>query len=120
MYIIYGLGISGIATAKYLLQNNYKIIITDDNNLAIEGAQLKLANEILQHKNNVQFVKSNEIEKFCDKNTIIVFAPGIPLYYPKRHAILEIVKKTAAKLLCDVELFYLFNCEKSICSFFLT
>ncbi len=110
-YIIYGLGISGLATAKYLIKANQKVTITDDNESAIEAARSKLAEEISQHQGNIKFTKSSEIE--CSADTSVIFAPGIPLYYPKPHKILEIVKKSGAKLLCDVELFYLLNGDKT-------
>jgi UDP-N-acetylmuramoylalanine--D-glutamate ligase len=41
-----------------------------------------------------------------DTDTIISFAPGIPLHFPKPHKILEICKKTGATLACDIEIFY--------------
>lgn len=107
-YIIYGLGISGLSTAKYLVANNHKIIVTDDNEASIENAKNKLIN-----LDSIKFLKSSEIEGECDINTVIVFAPGIPLYYPQPHKILEIVKKSGAKLLCDLELFYLLNRDKT-------
>ena len=112
-YIIYVLGISGISAAKYLIRNNNKVVVTDDSDSAIEAARSKLAEEISQHSSNVKFVKSAEIENECGVETVIVFAPGIPLYHPKPHKILEIVKNSGAKLLCDVELFYLLNSAKT-------
>lgn len=112
-YIIYGLGISGISTAKYLIISNNKVVITDDNDSAIEAARSKLVKENTQYSGNIKFVKSTEIENECGAETVIVFAPGIPLYHPKPHKILEIVKNSGAKLLCDVELFYLLNNAKT-------
>lgn len=105
-YVIYGLGISGISTARYLSAKGFDVVVTDDNLSAIENAK----NKLLQQK--IRYLQSSEIENECDENTVIVFAPGIPLYFPKPHKILEIAKKTKAKLLCDVELFYLFNSQK--------
>lgn len=114
IYIVYGLGISGISTAKYLIQNNHKVVITDDSDAAIEAARDKLAAQISQHpQENIKFVKSSEIEKECAADTTVIFAPGIPLYHPKQHKIIEIVKKSGAKLLCDIELFYLLNATKT-------
>ncbi len=113
-YIVYGLGISGISTAKYLIKNNYKVIVTDDNDAAIESSRSKLAAEISQHpQENIKFIKSSEIASECAADTVVVFAPGIPLYYPKPHKIIEIVKKSGAKLLCDIELFYSLNSTKT-------
>jgi len=58
-----------------------------------------------------KFMQPDEIE--YDSNTKIIFAPGIPLYFPKPHKILEIVKKTQAKLVCDLEVFYQKNSEQN-------
>jgi len=104
-YIVYGLGISGLATAKCLIENGENIIITDDNIAAIESTKIKFGDKAM-------FLKPDEIENYCDDKTLISFAPGIPLYFPKPHKILEIVKKTGAKLLCDIEIFYLLNRDK--------
>lgn len=112
-YIIYGLGISGLATAKHLIKCNHHVIITDDNESAIENARSKLTEEVAKHQENVEFIKSDKIKNECDAETVIVFAPGIPLYHPKSHQILEIVRNCGAKLLCDVELFYLMNKDKT-------
>ena len=35
-FIVYGLGISGISTAKALAQKNFEIIATDDNQVVID------------------------------------------------------------------------------------
>jgi UDP-N-acetylmuramoylalanine--D-glutamate ligase len=97
-YVIYGLGISGTSLIKFLAQNNEEVIATDDNEKSILEAKSKL------NLSNVLFLKPDEIK--YDENTLISFAPGIPLYFPKRHNILEIVKKTKAQLLSDIEIFY--------------
>jgi UDP-N-acetylmuramoylalanine-D-glutamate ligase len=39
-------------------------------------------------------------------DSIISFAPGIPLYFPKIHPILKICKDTNATLACDIEILY--------------
>lgn len=105
-YIVYGLGASGLATADYLAKNNFDVIVTDDNLAAIENSKAKLSSD------NIRFLAPQDIEKECAANTIISFSPGIPLYFPKRHKILEIIAKTGAKLSCDIELFYLSNSDK--------
>ncbi len=130
LYIIYGLGISGLAAVRYFYKNGHNVIIVDDNEVTIKNTKAKLLQEGLittdqtaeaidqSSKNNnnllakIQFLTADKIAEKCDANTIIVFSPGIPLYYPKRHFILDIVSKTKAKLMCDIELFYLLNQEK--------
>ncbi len=100
-YVVYGLGISGISTAKFLAKNGEEIIATDDN-------ENTLAEDIKKYP-ELKFAKSDEI--LFDSQTIVSLAPGIPLYFPKSHKILEICKKTGAILACDIEIFYRKNIE---------
>lgn len=100
-YIVYGLGISGLATAKFLAHHGQNVIATDDNEKALSEAQQKFP--------EIKFQKADEIE--YDAGTVISFSPGIPLYFPKPHKILEIRKKTGATLACDIEIFYRFNAQ---------
>jgi len=97
--IVYGLGISGISTAKALNEKNFQVIATDDNQSAIDFNAQKYQNINFKNLEQISF----------DKDTIISFAPGIPLYFPKPHKILEICQKTQAKLACDIEIFYELN-----------
>ena len=112
-FVVYGLGKSGISTLKALSIKfpNHKIIGTDDNLLALQNQGLTA---LLDQFSNLQILAPNEI-KF-DNKTKIIFSPGIPLYFPRRHKILEICQKTNAELLCDLELFYRLN---SIDNFFI-
>lgn len=103
-YIIYGLGISGISTAKFFASNNTEVIATDDNISAISQVKSKLESENFEIAKKIKFQEPQDI--LFDSESIISFAPGIPLYFPKPHKILEICKKTGAKLACDIELFY--------------
>ncbi len=99
-FIVYGLGFSGISAIKFLAKNN-EVIATDDNEKAIIDAQKKV------NLSQVKFLKPDEIE--YDANTTVSFAPGIPLYFPKRHKILE--KKV--DLACDIEVFYRNNSKNN-------
>jgi len=101
-YVTYGLGISGLSTAKFLAKNGEEIIATDDNEKNLAEAAKKFP--------EINFKKSDEIE--YDSNTVISFSPGIPLYFPQPHKILEICKKTGAQLACDIEIFYRKNHEQ--------
>ena len=141
-YVIYGLGISGISALNFLAKNNEEVIATDDNFQSIENAkasfakgggiavgndggfietsdyskknhpsQAPLAIDPPSFSKRAKFMKPDEIE--YDSNAVIIFAPGIPLYFPKPHKILEIVEKTQAKLVCDLEVFYQKNSEQN-------
>lgn len=103
-YIVYGLGISGISTAKFLQNKNYDIVATDDNQDAIKINANKYPNLTLKNPEEISY----------NKNSIISFAPGIPLFYPKPHQILQEVKKHDCKLTCDLEIFYNFNHQNNI------
>jgi UDP-N-acetylmuramoylalanine--D-glutamate ligase len=98
-FVVYGLGISGISTAKYLAQNNYNIIATDDNLLALENFRQKISKNF----SNIQILNPHQI--IFDSQTIISFSPGIPLHFPTTHKILDICYKTQAKLKCDIAIF---------------
>lgn len=78
-YVVYGLGISGISVAKFLAKNGENVIACDDNENSLIENQKKFP--------DIKFAKFDEID--FDKNTVISFAPGIPLYFPKPHKILE-------------------------------
>ena len=110
-YVIYGLGISGISTTKFFAKNNQKVIATDDNIESINTVKLQLKSENYEFFQKIEFKNPDEI--LFDENTLISFAPGIPLYFPKPHKILEICKNTKAKLVCDIELFYLNNLKQN-------
>lgn len=98
-FIVYGLGISGISIAKFLQNKNYEIVATDDNPNSIKINSINYPKISIK---NPQQISYNE-------NSIISFAPGIPLFYPKPHQILEIIKKYNCKLSCDLEIFYNLN-----------
>lgn len=100
-YIIYGVGISGINCAKYLVKKGFEVILTDDNAAKESENSHKIS--------GAKFVKSELISEEIYENSVVIFSPGIPLYHPKKHKILEIVNQKGAKLMCDIELFYLLN-----------
>lgn len=102
-FIVYGLGISGISTVTALSKKNFIVIATDDNQ--------KVLNDNAQKYPNINFKNVDQI--LFDEETIISFAPGIPLFFPKPHKILEICQKTQAKLACDIEIFHKLNHENN-------
>jgi UDP-N-acetylmuramoylalanine--D-glutamate ligase len=110
-YVIYGLGISGLSAIRFFAKSDYNVTATDDNLQSIEIAKTKLLEENLEIFSKVKFLKPEEI--VFDNLTTIIFAPGIPLYLPKPHKILEIAKKTQAKLVCDLEVFYQINLQQN-------
>lgn len=95
-YVVYGLGISGLATAKFLSKSGEEIIATDDNLQNLERDKTKFP--------EINFQKPDDIN--YDSNTLISFSPGIPLYLPKPHKILQTCQSSGAELACDIEIFY--------------
>lgn len=104
--IVYGLGISGISCAKFLAKNHENIIATDDNNSSIENFR-----KSLPENSTITLLKPDEIE--YNKDDIVIFSPGIPLFYPKKHKILEIKQEKNIELICDIELFYQKNSKNN-------
>jgi UDP-N-acetylmuramoylalanine--D-glutamate ligase len=103
-FVVYGLGISGLSAATHLAEQGFEVIATDDNEQAIITSAAKKIPGVV-------FKKPDEIS--YDKNTTISFSPGIPLFAPQPHKILEIVKKSGATLACDIEIFYRQNSQNN-------
>lgn len=101
-YVIYGLGISGVSAVNFLSNYAKEVIATDDNAASLEK-QKNIFFEKKPNCTNVAFLQPDEI--IYDSKTTIIFAPGIPLYFPKPHKILEIIKTSNARLVCDIEVF---------------
>lgn len=94
-FIVFGLGISGKATIKFLLDNNYQVLASDDN--------LNSLNTLEKHPNLKIFNNDwNGIEA-------LILAPGIPLYFPDPHPIVKAARKNNCPIICDIELLYKFN-----------
>lgn len=89
---------SGLNVARYLSKLNEDFILTDDNSLALISPSETYGID--------KVCDANLVENYIDSNSTIIFSPGIPLYYPKRHKILDIVNEKSAKIICDIELFY--------------
>lgn len=103
-YVIYGLGVSGVSAIKYLVRKGEQVIATDDNSKSLVNLKENFKVENPEIVSNVKFLQFEKIN--FDSETVISFSPGIPLYFPETHKILEIVEKTKAKLVCDIEIFY--------------
>lgn len=95
-YFIFGLGISGISSARYLSAKGQNIIAWDDN----EKSRQKLKDLNLK---NIEFKKPNN----CDFSTIdaLVLSPGIALTNPVPHYIVDLARGKCP-IICDVELLY--------------
>lgn len=97
---VLGLGISGLATVKFFLKRKINFIAWDDS----ESARNKCA-ELLP--NNHQSITDNADD--WGKIDCLILTPGMPLYFPAPHPFVKIAQQKNIKIICDIELFYLFN-----------
>ena len=95
---ILGLGISGIATVKFMIKNRYKFIIWDDTPEAIRHCEkiLKIS------KASLNVCKPND-QTWAEVDYLIA-SPGIPNLVS--HTIFKNTKKDI-EIICDIELFYM-------------
>ncbi len=91
-YLIYGMGKSGLSTAKAILEAGGRVYIGDDK--PINHNMLPEAHRFDIH--------NNELPKI----TAIITAPGLPFTHPKPHKIYDLAKQFNIPVMCDIELFY--------------
>ncbi len=102
--VVYGLGNSGVSCLKFFLKQGYKnIFATDDSKDAIFAAKKLIEGEFSDLDASLVFISPEDVAGKIDGDSKVVFAPGIPLYYPNRHFILDIVEDS--QLVCDIDLF---------------
>ena len=98
---VFGLGLSGIATIDYLNKKNIEFIAFDDS--------LKSISIISSNKPELADNLKNLSDDSWSKIDYLILSPGISLTYPKPHPVVEMANKINAKIICDIELFYLNN-----------
>jgi UDP-N-acetylmuramoylalanine--D-glutamate ligase len=92
MYIIIGLGKTGLAVAKHLKRNNIEFICNDHKNASVPS-------ELLQH-----FVKMpNDIPNVAI--TAMVLSPGISSIYSASNAFVLFANERKIPIISDIELF---------------
>jgi len=98
---VFGLGLSGLATMKYLASHKAEFIAADDQ-----------LNAILNISSNYPELAANLKELTDDswqKIDYLILSPGIALTHPNPHPVVELARKVNAKIICDIELLYLDN-----------
>ena len=90
---LFGLGGSGIVTAKALMAGGADLVAFDDNPASVE----KAAGESIP-TSSLREIDWSEIET-------LVLAPGVPLTHPQPHWTVELAKKNGAEIIGDIELF---------------
>lgn len=96
---VLGLGISGLATVKFFLKRKINFIVWDDS----EAARNKCA-ELL----NDNQVITEDSDKWSNIDCFVL-TPGMPLYFPEPHPLVKLAQQKNIKIICDIELFYLYN-----------
>lgn len=91
-YLIYGMGKSGLSTAKAILQAGGSVYIGDDK---------PIHHDILPQAH--RFDINNDA---LPQITAIITAPGLPFTHPKPHKIYDLAKQFNIPVMCDIELFY--------------
>jgi UDP-N-acetylmuramoylalanine--D-glutamate ligase len=106
-FIVFGLGISGNAAVKFLLESGHEVLAGDDNKSSLDNLNKYLG----EHQNLKTHLKIVEnVETIDWSNTeCLVLAAGIPLKYPTPHKIVVEANKNNCSIICDVEILYLFN-----------
>ena len=90
---LFGLGGSGLATAKALIAGGGDVVAWDDNPAGVEKAQ-------------VEGIKTGDLrESDFSKFAALVLAPGVPLSHPKPHWSVELARRYGVPVIGDIELF---------------
>jgi UDP-N-acetylmuramoylalanine--D-glutamate ligase len=102
--LILGLGISGVASLEFFAQyGNLPIVAVDDSSAVLDKAKQAFALRI--YRNSIMFTKFNgEIDYSLP--TLVVASPGIPLYLPSPHPIIDLISCQPKSLItCDLAIF---------------
>ncbi|WP_407965799.1 UDP-N-acetylmuramoyl-L-alanine--D-glutamate ligase [Bartonella sp. C271] len=90
---VFGLGKSGIATAKALISCGTEVVAWDDNYSSVEAAcKENIPTKNLYHEDWSEFVA-------------LILAPGVPLIYPRPHWVVEKARQENIEIIGDIELF---------------
>jgi UDP-N-acetylmuramoylalanine--D-glutamate ligase len=99
---IFGLGISGLACYKYLVNKASHIICFDDSQVSIDKF--------------IEIYGSNNLKNIDDKAWLdldfIIISPGIPTKHPKPHKIVDIATQNNIEIISDIDILYLDNISK--------
>lgn len=90
---LFGLGGSGIATARALMEGGAEVVAWDDNPESVSNAQT--------HGIATGDLRSADWQSFSS----FVLSPGVPLTHPKPHWSVELARGAGVEIIGDVELF---------------
>ncbi|CBI76681.1 UDP-N-acetylmuramoylalanine--D-glutamate ligase [Bartonella clarridgeiae 73] len=90
---VFGLGQSGIATAKVLISCGAEVVAWDDNFSSVEAAcKENIPTKNLYYEDWSEFIA-------------LILAPGVPLTYPRPHWVVEKARQENIEIIGDIELF---------------
>ena len=92
---VFGLGNSGLLSAKALMQGGAEVIAFDDNEKSLAAA--KAAGVTTQDLRELDWTKI----------AALVLAPGVPLTHPTPHWSVQLATKAGVEIIGDIELFCL-------------
>lgn len=98
---VFGLGLSGIATMKYLARKGVDFIACDDNHKSIS----EISKKYPEFADKIYDLDSESWSRI----DYLILSPGIPLTFPAPHKVVEMAHEANAKIICDIELLYLDN-----------
>lgn len=92
IYLVYGLGKSGLSTAKAILEAGGSVYIGDDKPISDDILPKAYRFDIHNHE--------------LPKVSAIITAPGLPFTHPKPHQIYSLAHQFNIPVMSDIELFY--------------
>ncbi len=90
---VFGLGKSGLSTAKHLHDGGARVVAWDDN----EERQQR-ARDLGLHVEEI----STDVMASCD---FLLLSPGVPLTHPVPHPVVELAKEAGVEIIGDIEVF---------------
>lgn len=91
--LVYGLGKSGSATAKALIDAGASVVVGDDH--------ADHLSELVEYGAQSLDIDHADFSNFA----FLLLSPGIPLTHPEPHHVVKLAKDAGIEILCDIELF---------------
>ena len=103
-FYIYGLGRSGLASAKAVIDAGGLAYMGDDRDLS-ERTDIPQGGAVVA-------------QGFPSGIDALILAPGIPLTHPEPHNVVKLAQEKNCPIYCDIELFYQAYKDHKKCTFY--
>lgn len=103
-YVVFGLGLSGNATVKFLLKQGYTVFAADDNSASLFNLKQEVVNSS-EFRGKLIIIDDYSRIDWQGVDALIL-SPGIPLHYPVPHPIVSLAKGNQCRIICDIELLF--------------